>query len=82
MRRNQKNPFEEKTPELILIEKLLDVRDKPEIEPSEQVETKDINNDESTAPTYAKVEPSNKPPPAILEKHATSTLFYDIALRG
>ena len=68
MRRNQKNPFEEKTPELILIEKLLDVRDEPKVEGHEQVETNEINKDQTTGPTYAKVEPSNKPPPATLEK--------------
>ena len=68
MRRNQKNPFEEKTPELILIEKLLDVRDEPKIEATEKVAAKENNKDESTAPTHAKVEPSSKPPPAILEK--------------
>ena len=64
IKRNQKNPFEEKTPELILIEQLLDVHDDPKIE-EEHLETKEEKKIESQTPTYSKVEPNNNPPKSI-----------------
>ena len=67
IKRNQKNPFEEKTPELILIEQLLDVHDDPKIE-EEHLETKEDNEVESQTPICSKFEPNNNPPQSISNK--------------
>ena len=67
MKRKKKYTFEEKTPELILIEQLLNVHDEPKVE-EQHLESKEDKTVDSQAPTHSKIETNNNPPLTISNK--------------